>query len=87
MKYPRAMTEEAQALHQRWLAQDVYEMAVGVGSIAQQCHFSREASKQVRRFIKGHCVTCGLERVASSDAYGLFAGLFCTAACPGHEPL
>lgn len=83
MKYPRAMTAAAQALHRRWLAQDIYEMAVGIGSIAQRCNFTHADVKQVKAFMAGHCVICKLPRraVARCD----FDGLICTLTCPGYE--
>lgn len=82
-KYPRGMTDNAQALHRRWLSQDEYGQMASVGSIARLCHFMRADVKQVKAFMAGHCVICELPR--TPDTRCAFDGKMCQASCAGYE--
>lgn len=89
--YPKAMSDEARRLHALWLGQDDkpdgFDMVVSVGAVANMFEISRDAVKQVRRYMQGDCVLCGMTRGERGRDYGYDGNSYCPHECEGYEPI
>lgn len=60
------MSDDARRLHALWLGQDDntdgFDVIISVGAVANMFEIPRDAVKQVRRFLDGDCVLCGMTR-------------------------
>ena len=91
MNYPKAMSDDARRLHALWLGQDDntdgFDVIISVGAVANMFEIPRDAVKQVRRFMDGDCVLCGMTRGERGRHYGAAGNSYCPRECEGCDPV